>query len=199
MARFFFSLQFRIKYVPLLIINCTCVYYSRSYGTYQNIEPIKSLPTIWRVLWAAMYILRSKPISFWKSFLTLIFFINYHNIEPIKFDILTDYLTVFVDCHDAPLGRAAHSARHAAALSCHRRDCFHLRVGNEKMWELDMILRLKSCNWHSVDKKSFDVSGNIENNKQSHQLWTPIMSLIQLLFFMNCSNMYFQLMLSFVM
>ena len=80
------------------------------------------------------------------------FFINYHNIEPIKFDILTDYLTVFVDCHDAPLGRAAHSARHAAALSCHRRDCFHLRVGNEKMWELDMILRLKSCNWHSVDK-----------------------------------------------
>ena len=77
---------------------------------------------------------------------------HYNNIEPSKFDILTDYLTVFVDCHDAPLGRAAHSARHAAALSCHRRDCFHLRVGNEKMWELDMILRLKSCNWHSVDE-----------------------------------------------
>ena len=102
-----------------------------------------------------MYMLRSKPMFFWKSFLNLsnlFLLINYHNIEPIKFDILTDYLTVFVDCHDAPLGRAAHSARHAAALSCHRRDCFHLRVGNEKMWELDMILRLKSCNWHSVDK-----------------------------------------------
>ena len=120
-----------------------------------NIEPIKfdtSLPTIWRVLSARS---KKQTYIFWKSFLNLsklFLLINYHNIEPIKFDILTDYLTVFVDCHDAPLGRAAHSARHAAALSCHRRDCFHLRVGNEKMWELDMILRLKSCNWHSVDK-----------------------------------------------
>jgi hypothetical protein len=85
-------------------------------------------------------------LYFLKILPNLFLLINYHNIEPIKFDILTDYLTVFVDCHDAPLGRAAHSARHAAALSCHRRDCFHLRVGNEKMWELDMILRLKSCN-----------------------------------------------------